>query len=140
VSKVTVNQTESLNPANPFSAQSIVSNDGPIGINDVSAVCTVTSAKYKERPNWRIENNVLTGDKGSQFFKQRLEVGERGTLTCPFNQMFDPELPVIETDISITVNFRPDYTWWHPDRAQRFVTKSDSNGVLHWFPEPIPSK
>ena len=47
VPKVTVIQTESLNPRDPFSAQFIISNDGPLRINDMRAQCNFANVQYQ---------------------------------------------------------------------------------------------
>jgi hypothetical protein len=65
-----------------------------------------------------------------------MEVGERGTLGCPAEIVLEiiPSVPVTFAEISLTVTFNPAFTWTQLHREFRFVTKRDSNGVLHWFP------
>jgi len=139
VPKVTVTQTEPLNPVDPFSAQFIVSNDGPLGIEDLSVVCVISNVRYKDMQA-RVSNNRINGNKGTELFKQRMDVGERASFTCPFSEVFHTRAPVIDAEIVTQLTFSPKFTWHHPHREYRFNTKSDATGLLHWYPQAVEPK
>jgi hypothetical protein len=137
VPKVTIVESESLVPLEPFTAQFIISNEGPLGINSVGTVCNVSVVRYKDLPSWDISNNKIATP---EMFKARMEVGERGTMECPFYKVINTNAPIIYAEVSMSVDFRPDFTWSHGQRTYRFVTKPDSSGRLHWFPQPLNSQ
>ena len=132
IPKVTVVQSDPLNWADPFTTQFVISNDGPLGINRFEAKCGITYVKYKNGAVVKGGGSIVSAD----MFKPRLEVGEKGTVSCPLTQLFGGD--IAGADISIRVTFRPDFTWAYPSRSYRFVTMTDSSGRLHWYPEPLP--
>ena len=71
------------------------------------------------------------------MFKTKMDVGGRGTLSCPLTSIVGIDAPVQAADIYMVLRFRPDFTWWHVVRVFRFVTLMDNKGKLHWFPEPV---
>jgi hypothetical protein len=134
IPKVTVTETEPLNPANIFTSHFIISNDGPLGINSVDVSCDIRQAEFEG--NARYKNNMITSN---QLQKTTMFVGERATVVCPLNPgIFGlGNSPVKRADIDIVLQFRPDFTWWRVMRILHFVTVIDSKGNLHWVPQPL---
>lgn len=135
VPRITIIETEPLNPPDPFSARFLVSNDGPLGINSFEASCFIV--KVVDRNENSIMNGVIENRTAT---KPRMEVGERATLQCPFARLIQTNSPIAEADIEFSVHFRPDFTWWHVTRIHRFKCVPDSTGLLHWSPLPVDSK
>jgi hypothetical protein len=129
--RVTAVGMESLNPADPFTARFILRNDGALAINSVSVGCSLGNVFY-------IDSNSVVDDTFVLLPQiQHMEVGEQSTISCPWSSVDASKAPVGKADIAISISFRSDYTWWHVSRAYRFVTVTDSQGHLHWTPQPV---
>jgi len=131
VPKVTVIETPPLNAHDPFSAQFILQNDGPLGINSVQIACRIGDMKSTL---YSLKNVGLTNP---QLFKSRIEVGERAAIPCSLDPTFGPVGPVSSADIAIQTVFRPDFTWWRSGAIYRFETMRNAEGKLLWFPQVI---
>jgi hypothetical protein len=80
----------------------IVSNDGTIGLNDVSAKCNFTKLVYSN-PNWKVENNQMV-------FEKKIENIPRGgtaLIICPLPVSFG-QAPISGL-LEISLNYRPDF-------------------------------
>jgi hypothetical protein len=134
VSKVVITQTETLNPSDIFSAQFVISNEGPLPINSVTVSCELTRVIYED-PNMHFGWNGIDIPELSP----RMKVGERATVPCPLGRFLKYNSPVVAADIPIYARFRPDFAWEH-NVTYRFITMTDSTGHLHWYPKPSASK
>jgi hypothetical protein len=125
VPKISVSQNQPLDPANLFSAPFIVSNDGPLGINDVQILCGL---KDVQAGPGGIKNIILTSPG---LHVDGMETGERATFPC------GPQInvkPLTSADVVFTVRFRPDFVPWHTTRYFRFVSEK-SGEQLFWYPQ-----
>ena len=132
VPKVTVVETDPLNPEDIFTSQFIISNDGPLGINSIDISCNIGNVAF--------ERDIHIGQtrlSSTEAYKTKMFVGERGAMPCPLTSVINLDASVRSADIYMVLKFRPDYTWWHIVRIFRFITIMDSKGKLHWLPEPI---
>jgi len=133
IPRISVSQTQPLDPADPFSAQFIVSNDGPLGINDVAFDCAILNV------NTLHNNRISTSYIRPKALKDLgMEVGEKATVPCVFRSAFglSPSDLITSGDISIVVRFRPDFVFWEKHRSFRFRTIKAADGTLYWFPQP----
>jgi hypothetical protein len=142
--RVSVSQNEQLDPDNTFSSPFIISNDGPLPMENVMFRCGIAGAKIKEgpeikgAPNFGTSFIVLT-DKDGKIAAQNLGSpemlpGERSTMPyCSFPWLN----PVEGADIGIVVTFRVGYTPFSQTRVFQFATLKDASGKLHWFPFPV---
>ncbi len=133
VPRISVWQTQPLNPADPFSTPFIVSNDGPLGINLVKFSCLLLNVETANRNrfiNVRLSSESLT--------VIGMEPGEKATVPCIFRQSIGlSDSDTIQTaDVVIIVEFRPDFVLWRRTRRLRFVTLRSSDGNLYWYPQP----
>jgi hypothetical protein len=129
IPKVTVTETEPLNPADIFTSHFIISNDGPLEINSVDVSCDIRQVDFEG--DFRYKNSMITSN---QLQKTTMFVGERGTVVCPLGVASSR---VKTADIDIVLQFRPDFTWWRVMRILHFVTVINSKGNLHWVPQPL---
>lgn len=141
--RVSVSQGELLNPAETFSNPFIVSDDGPLPLEDVTFRCGLGEAKLENGPQMfgapHFGSSFFILNKNGQpslpiFHDAEMLPGERATIpycSVPWTN------PVENADIGIEVKFRIGYTFIHTTRTFQFVTRKDSAGNLHWFPDPL---
>ena len=142
--RVSVSQNDQLDPNDTFSSPFIVSNDGPLPIENVQFRCGIGHAAYEHGPEIRGGENFgssfifmpdASGNLPSQNFGAgEMNPGERSTIpSCsyPFPKN------VASADIGIIASFRIGYTPFKTTRIFRFVTLPDSKKQLHWFPYPL---
>ncbi len=137
VPRLSVTQNQPLNLDDPFSTPFILSNDGPLGVNDAKFSCYVFH--LASAPAGRLSSGTSTIDEvgASQgLVAKRMEPGERATIPCSL-QPFTLMNPVKTGDVAVQVDFRPDFVFWRQTRSFRFVTLKSSDGHLYWYPEPI---
>jgi hypothetical protein len=123
--RVSVSQNQPLDPANLFSAPFIVSNDGPLGINDVQILCDLQKVKTG---TGGIENIAITSPG---LHVDGMEPGERATFPCGPPIKISPD----SADVIFVVEFRADFVPWRTKRYFRFVTMNGSGGQLFWYPQ-----
>ena len=126
VPKVSVSQNQPLDPKDLFSTPFIVTNEGPLGINDVQIRCIILDVKSG---GLTIKNIQTTSE---ELKVSSMEIGERGTFPC------GPRLTNVPYDyakVVFTVIFRPDFVPWHVTRFFGFRTLEDSEKRLWWYPE-----
>lgn len=134
--RITITQNQALDTSDPFSTPFVVSNDGPLGINDVKFVCWLQHVT--------LANNGDIGGFGTSSpaldIPDGMEVGEKTTLPCVFSNLFVSKDGtsagnlVTYADIVIKASFRPDFALWHLHRNTRFKTVKGSDGRLYWYP------
>ena len=122
--RVSVSQNEQLDPNDPFSSPFIVSNDGPLPMENVRFTCGIGSTHYehgptvKGAPNYRTNFIFLPDAKGNlpvqNFGAIEMKPGERSTIpSCnyPFPKSVEG------ADIGIVVNFRIAYIHVNAERV-----------------------
>jgi len=126
VPKVSVSQNQPLDPKDLFSTPFVVTNEGPLGINDVQIRCLILDVRSG---GMTIQNIQTTSD---ELRVRSMETAERGTFPCR------PRLtdaPYDYAKVVFTVIFRPDFVPWHVTRFFGFRTLQDSDKRLLWYPE-----
>jgi hypothetical protein len=142
--RVSVSQNEQLDPTNTFSSPFIISNEGPLPLEDAKFRCGIAEAKIEKGPDIRGAPNfgtsffVLKDQNGNNavqnFGSPEILPGERSTMpSCSFPWLN----PVENADIGIVVTFRVGYTPFPGTRVFHFSTLKDVSGKLHWFPLPV---
>jgi hypothetical protein len=142
--RISVSQNDQLDPSNTFSSPFIISNDGPLPIENVRFACGIIDVKHENGPEMIGDQNF-----GSRFFvmhdkegkiagfnlgSPEMLPGERSTIpSCSYPWLN----PVEYANIGIVVEFRIGYTPFPGRRVFRFGTLKDAAGKLHWFPFPI---
>lgn len=130
VPRLSVSQDRPLDVNNPFSTPFVVSNDGPLGINDLRFSCFFFNLENTAGGGLtNVETNMFLGSK-------RMEPGERATVPCDTMPLVLPG-PFVSADIAVKVSFRPDFVWRRKPRAFRFITYHASDGHLYWYPQPL---
>jgi hypothetical protein len=128
VPRISVEQPELLDISNPFSTPFILSNDGPLGLNDVDFSCGLN--QIENTLHTKVHDSRVTGI--ARII--RMEPGEKASVPCEFP--FGPGPPLISADITMIVKFRPDFVFQRKSRYFRFMTAAAKDGTLRWFPEP----
>jgi len=130
VPKISISQNLPLAPADPFSAPFVVSNDGPLGINNVRIFCQAIKVRA-EAQNFQAESlkmqNFIPPISG-------MEAGEKLSAPCWFP--IHTREPITEADIAFRITFRPDFVPWEAKREFRFVMTVGAEGKTYWYPEP----
>jgi hypothetical protein len=142
--RISVSQNEPRDLSDPFSSPFIVSNDGPLPIENVRFRCGIGQALYKNGPQVKGGSNfgssfIFAPDANGHLPEQNfgtaeMNPGERSTIpSCnyPFPKSIEG------ADIGIVVTFRIGYTPVTTQRIFRFSTLADANKQLHWFPYPL---
>ena len=130
IPRLSVVQDHPLDENNPFSTPFIVSNDGPLGINDLQFSCVLFNVRNTVGGGVsNVETSMALGGK-------RMEPGERATVPCDTMPLV-PTGILASADVAVKISFRPDFTWWRKLRAFRFVTYHASDGHLYWYPQPL---
>jgi hypothetical protein len=131
--RISASQSDPLNTLQALSASFVISNDGPVGINDVELDCIIFKIESKTQ-NFAFEGptRVTAPDNYASY----LGPGERITTPCLFPVQVDN--PVTFGDIAISVYFRPSFVPWYQEKLLRFITSVGPDGYLHWYPQPMP--
>jgi hypothetical protein len=144
---ISVSRNEQLDQNDTFSSPFIVSNDGPLPIENVRFRCGLGRTTYDKGKG---PPEVIGGENfGSSFIfmpdatgrlpmqnfgSSEMNPGERSTIpSCAYPFPKD----ISGGDIGIVVDFRIGYTPFAGKRIFRFRTLADANGKLHWFPFPL---
>jgi hypothetical protein len=127
---ISISQSQSINPSDAFATPFVVSNDGPLGINNVGFSCEILEILYvSAKPTRHI---IL---ENFQAVVLGMEPGERTSFRCPFS---DIAIPVVggykSLDVVMRVRFRSDFVPWYQSRKFRFATAKLANGELYWYP------
>jgi hypothetical protein len=142
--RISVSQGEPLDEQDPFSTPFIISNDGPLPIENIRYTCGIGHTSYKNGPQIKGAENYgtffifLPSTNGKMpmpgFGAIEMNPGERSTISsCAY-----PFPKTIEGgDIGIVVSYRVGYTPIKQTRIFRFGTLPDANNKLHWFPYPL---
>jgi len=142
--KISVVQNEQLDPSDPFSSPFIVSNDGPLPIENVRFRCGIGSVSYygkvrvKGAENYGSSFMFAPDAHGNlpvqNFGSPEMNPGERSTIpSCNYPLPKD----VSDADIGIVLEFRIGYTPFPSTRTFRFHTLPDANHGFHWYPYPL---
>jgi len=142
--RVSVSRNEQLDPSNTFSSPFIISNDGPLPMENVRFTCGIVDVKHENGPeilgdiNFGTAFFVLKDKNGNpavmNFGSREMMPGERSTMpSCSYPYLN----PIERANIGIVVDFRLGYTPFETKRIFRFGTLKDSSGKLHWFPLPV---
>jgi hypothetical protein len=102
-----------------------ISNEGLLGLNNVSAICRFVKVDYFD-PGIKSENNTLG-------FTARLDTmspGQTALVICP------PAIDIRGSKIrsaslKIEITFRPDFSFFHQVSRPTFVSEGD---LSHWTP------
>ena len=130
IPRISVVQNQPLNVSDPFSTPFILSNDGPLGVNELEFSCLVFKVD-------QTGGGGVTGAETSMgLAAKRMEPGERATIPCSLLP-FALTSPLKSGDVAVRIIFRPDFVFWRKSRAFRFITFHASDGHLYWYPQPI---
>jgi|GEM_PF-4881934 len=152
VPKVSVSQSAPLNASDPFSAPFEVSNDGPLGLNEVKVSCALLLVKREERtlaqnlevgrdqagyrilrPLHRDATGRVIEPDSNVLVAVNIPPGQKTTVPCLDNTIHWG-VPITHADVAIVVSFRSDYLVIRQTKTYRFVTAPRSDGNLYWFP------
>jgi hypothetical protein len=144
VPSISVSQNEQLDPNDPFSSPFIVSNNGPLPIEQVRFTCGIGQVTHDKGPTVKGAPNggtsfIFLPDASGKLPAQNfgdveMNPGERSTIpSC--NYPFPG--PIEGADIRIVVTFRIGYTPLTKTRIFRFATLADASKRLHWYPYPL---
>lgn len=130
---ISVTQTASLDSADPFATQFIISNEGPTEVD-------VTTIDGFDQEIKTVHNNSFTDNHLINNFNITLLPGEKMTIPFPFRQFIGLSKSDVITnaDIVFAVDFKSTtFPWGTYRRNFRFVTQQSSDGTLLWFPQPF---
>lgn len=130
IPRLSASPTQSLDLNNPFSALFIMSNDGPLGINDLDFSCHIYNVGSV------LDASVSAITTRMNIRSKRMEPGEKISAPCDPSPLIRVEGQLASADVAVVVRFRPDFVWWTKYRIFRFVTLKSSDGHLYWFPVP----
>jgi len=144
--RVSVSQNEQLDPDNTFSSPFIISNDGPLPLENVRFMCGIVEVKHEKGPDvigdakFGTHFFILTDKNGNaapqNFGSPEMLPGERSTMpSCTYPYLN----PVENATIGVVVDFKIAYAPFIPDQRRifRFGTLRDIAGKNHWFPLPV---
>jgi hypothetical protein len=140
IPRVSVSQSEPLDPDDIFSTPFIVSNDGPLPLETVNISCADFNVVYQQGTTLRSNpNDPGAAISDTSFNAPEVKPGERVSVPCALEQMLKPPswIKVVSSDISIVVSFRIGYTPLPGRRKFRFVTFRSADNRLHWYPASV---
>ena len=131
--RISVSQSPPL--TDPLSVRFIVSNDGPMTVHAMKITCVLMrmDTPYRSRiHSFDIPSESLT--------VSRMEPGKKQALPCAFRSLLQlvglpPSGPMANAELSVAIEFRPDYVFWNVTRELRFTTFRASDGNLYWKPD-----
>lgn len=131
---ISVSQSTPLNPADPFSAPFIVSNDGALVIDSVQFDCLLNNLQTNQI-------TVTDGDfEDDSQFVDTMDAGEKRSVQCAFEDpsLIKFDLPQIykSADITLAVRFRVAFVPWYQTRTFRFMLAKATDGSFYWYPQP----
>jgi hypothetical protein len=128
--KLSVQISDSLDPSNPMATVFVLTNQGYLPIHDVVAACgaaklSTPKITIDSAPDARM---VLPGSQA-----EILSAGHNLTLPC--GHLFGTH-EAIRAEITIIVEYRPDWVWWH--RTERFPWKAEKRADGTWTWDSVP--
>jgi hypothetical protein len=130
IPKISVSQSQPLDPNDPFSTPFVVSSDGPLPIENVKFFCTIHTLTTTGASVIGETGNLFTSP---MFNSPEMSPGERATVPCTAPPMTHP---FTGGDVSIVVRFRVGYTPIRTSGTSRFIMVHANDGHLYWYPEP----
>jgi hypothetical protein len=137
---VSASQSQSLNPIDPFATPFVLSNDGPLPLENVTFSCVVYTIKTADGSGISGEGKATGGFATPNMYSDEIDPGEKASLICPLSIAFKFQSPITVGDIVVIARFRIGYTPIRTLRRARFVTARSSDGNLYWQPQPVPVK
>lgn len=136
---VTVTQNQALDPSRPLTTPFVITNEGPLAIRDVNFFCTPYNIQTRSGGGLGSTN---VGFTQSSLWPGLMQPGEQGTIECLTGvEIGSKQDPIVLGEVGITVTFK---AWYVPfktfERKSRFVTQSDPEGRLYWYPQPAKRK
>jgi hypothetical protein len=131
--KISVSQSASL--TDPFSIRFVVSNDGPLTIHAMKMTCVLM------RVETSFHSQIQARDIPSETLTiSRMEPGEKQAVPCAFRSLLELwglplSEPIADGEMTVAIEFRPDYVFWNVTRELSFATFRASDGSLYWKPE-----
>jgi hypothetical protein len=98
-----------------------VSNDGLLGLNNISARCQFLKVDYSSPT--KVENNVVSFSK----LLDEMAPGHTALVICPFPIKMPGK--ILGGSLRIEVKFRPDFSPFYQTSLIPFVSEGD---LLHW--------
>jgi hypothetical protein len=134
--RISVTPTDPLNPADPFSAPFVVSNDGYIPLTDVQFACRPEKVNFGSRLTLTFgsETVIITP---AVFNVGTLDLDSKTTVPCALDEVMQVPHPiagpVTEAQITILISYRP--LWlWRKVMESRFVLTQDNAGSFSLAP------
>jgi hypothetical protein len=137
ITRLSINPSSSLDPADALSTPFAVSNDGNYDLHEVKYACvyidlTLRSGSKISTPG--PYGDWLGGFTTNLMATDILEPTVKRNIQCPTGGFG----PITQGNIIVIVSYRP--SWW-PFRYQKhkhFVTARAADGSLVWLEEPMP--
>ncbi len=126
--KLSVDVSGSLVPANPMSTVFYLSNDGLLPIHDITATCGIESVGTPQ-------NMMVEGFRVKllpESLASILSPGHKMTLPCAHVVGFQNPPAEIVANITIYVDYRPDFVWWHKQMEFPMRAKRTASGNYLW--------
>ena len=140
--RITVSSLAALDPNAPFSTPFTIGNEGRLPITNVEFQCAIGNVVIKNTVNGGPDVTLEGAENfGARFVTSnrvaaRVDAGEKYTVICPWP--IENSHPIKSADIAIVVIFKLQWVpMWRQERFFRFTTMPDSDGKLHWLPQPL---
>lgn len=128
---ISVSQTGSTNPSEPFSTLFIVSVAGNMPINDVFVSCALNATFGTVR----LEDIVMQNSKLD--IAKELQPGEGMTFPCRYRDMPLTASPLTSGEMHIVISYRRSYWPFKSTRSFRFQAQKASGDSWYWVPQPL---
>jgi len=128
--KLSVGVSGSLEPANPVKSVFFLSNDGQLPVYDIMVKCNFPKVKYFDGSG--IDSSPDSGFIFPESRANMLSPGHTMTLPCAHSLGFKRPEYLTEAEITIIVDFRPDYIWWHKRAVFPWRGEKAANGNWIW--------
>jgi hypothetical protein len=126
--KLSIDLSGSLQPQDPMATLFYLSNDGILPIHDIEASCYIGDVEYGK---WKVEGFNIHRPGSLGTHAEILSPGHKMSLPC--ERIFAmPEGTATKAELSVFVDYRPDWTWWHKQTQFPLVAEKTAEGAWVW--------
>ncbi len=119
--------TDTTNANSPMQTVFSLTNEGLLPIHDVDFLC---SPEYESVNRFQIKTNG-GGFKFPGSGAETLSPGMKMTVPC--DRLINANNVTTQSaDLTISVDFRPDFVWWHLTRSFRVTAQKRNDGSWFW--------
>jgi hypothetical protein len=133
--RVSVSQPSPVDASDPFATRFVISNDGWVALHKITFSCGVVYINAANdsgvigRPDYSVRFTA------PDLVADELLPARKATIPCVQPVHF--KAPVVNADVAMVVEFRPDFLWWRREEKFRLLGTRQADGFFRWEEQPM---